>query len=179
MKVAIRSGSSAVRRTLADIVHATGHEHSDDNAELIVEEGAQPMRANENGIPRLTLTNLPTRPAELAQHIRLALAATRRPLLALASGWKLETGTRQLHYPDMAPIPLTEKECLLLAALLHANPEPVTRETLLKDIWAYGEGAETHTLETHIYRLRAKLNALHPKPCDIVAADSSYRLVME
>ena len=38
---------------------------------------------------------------------------------------------------------------------------------------------ETHTLETHIYRLRHKLAELTPKPCDIVTVDSAYQLTME
>lgn len=50
-------------------------------------------------------------------------------------------------------IKLTEKESALLDYLGHTIA-PVTRETLLADVWGYGEGLETHTLETHITRLR-------------------------
>jgi DNA-binding response OmpR family regulator len=38
---------------------------------------------------------------------------------------------------------------------------------------------ETHTLETHIYRLRSKLDALTPKPCDIITLDGAYQLTMD
>ncbi|MFN1208601.1 hypothetical protein ACKXGD_16755 [Enterococcus lactis] len=40
------------------------------------------------------------------------------------------------------------------------------------------EQAETHTLETHIYRLRAKLGAMNPPPGDLVTEDGSYRLLL-
>ena len=176
MKVAIRSASVAVKRTLEHIVRAAGHEPGEETPDLILDDGEQAARANEKNIPRLAVT-APARPAQLAQEINLALHALQRPLLALNGGWKLDAGARQLHFPHVLPITLTEKESLLLSVLLQAYPKPLARESLLKDIWAYDEDAETHTLETHVYRLRAKLGALHPKPCDLVTENGSYRLI--
>lgn len=54
-------------------------------------------------------------------------------------------------------IPLTEKETGLLSCLLEARGETVPRDTLLKNVWGYSDDIATHTLETHIYRLRGKL----------------------
>lgn len=51
---------------------------------------------------------------------------------------------------------LTDKETALLEYLACAD-QPVARERLLEDIWGYGPSVDTHTLETHIYRLRQKL----------------------
>ena len=52
---------------------------------------------------------------------------------------------------------LTEKECQLLRFFHQNKGQEITKERLLKEIWDYHPEAETHTLETHIYRLRQKL----------------------
>lgn len=56
-----------------------------------------------------------------------------------------------------APIRLTEKETSVLKYLYRAEGRIVPREELLRKVWGYKETVLTHTLETHIYRLRAKL----------------------
>ena len=55
---------------------------------------------------------------------------------------------------DGGKIRLTEKETSILKFLYRANEKMVTRETLLTEVWGYNTGVTTHTLETHIYRLR-------------------------
>ena len=52
---------------------------------------------------------------------------------------------------------LTEKETAILRYLYRAGQKPVSRETLLQEVWGYNSGVTTHTLETHIYRLRQKV----------------------
>lgn len=52
---------------------------------------------------------------------------------------------------------LTEKEANILKFLYRANGEAVSREILLGEVWGYVDGITTHTLETHIYRLRQKV----------------------
>jgi DNA-binding response OmpR family regulator len=56
-----------------------------------------------------------------------------------------------------AKIHLTEKETLTLKYLYRAGEKAVTREVLLQEVWGYNSGITTHTLETHIYRLRQKI----------------------
>lgn len=58
---------------------------------------------------------------------------------------------------DNLKIRLTEKETAILKFLLRANGKPVKREQLLGEVWGYNAGVTTHTLETHIYRLRQKI----------------------
>jgi DNA-binding response OmpR family regulator len=52
---------------------------------------------------------------------------------------------------------LTGKECQLLRFFHHNRGQELSKDTLLREIWEYHPHAETHTLETHIYRLRQKL----------------------
>ena len=52
---------------------------------------------------------------------------------------------------------LTEKETSILKYLYRAGEKVVTRDVLLREVWRYHAGVTTHTLETHIYRLRQKI----------------------
>jgi len=56
-------------------------------------------------------------------------------------------------------IRLTEKETNILKYLYRAGEKPVSREELLAEVWGYNAGVTTHTLETHVYRLRQKIEA--------------------
>lgn len=52
---------------------------------------------------------------------------------------------------------LTEKEAVILKFFIRAAPETVSKDALLKDVWGFRSGVSTHTVETHIYRLRQKI----------------------
>jgi hypothetical protein len=52
---------------------------------------------------------------------------------------------------------LTEKEIQLLELFIDKN-EPITKDNILSLVWNYSSDADTHTVETHIYRLRKKIN---------------------
>jgi DNA-binding response OmpR family regulator len=54
-------------------------------------------------------------------------------------------------------IRLTEKETSILKYLYRAGEKPVARDELLTEVWGYNAGVTTHTLETHVYRLRQKI----------------------
>jgi DNA-binding response OmpR family regulator len=77
---------------------------------------------------------------------------------------------------------LTEKEINILRFLHRANGQPVSREVLLAEIWGYNSQISTHTLETHIYRLRQKSeggtdNSTMETPL-LVTDAGGYRLVV-
>jgi len=72
--------------------------------------------------------------------------------------YRLELQTRCLRRGDEAsPIRLTEKESALLAFLAQSKT-PVAKKEILANIWGYDEQIDTHTLETHIYQLRRKMD---------------------
>jgi DNA-binding response OmpR family regulator len=73
-------------------------------------------------------------------------------------------------------IRLTEKETSILKFLYRAGGKPVTRDVLLDEVWGYNSGVTTHTLETHVYRLRQKIE---PDPSNarlLVTESGGYRL---
>jgi len=73
-------------------------------------------------------------------------------------------------------IRLTEKEAAILKFLYRAGERPVARQVLLNEVWGYNANVTTHTLETHIYRLRQKIE---PDPGNarlLVTEGGGYRL---
>jgi DNA-binding response OmpR family regulator len=73
-------------------------------------------------------------------------------------------------------IRLTEKETNILKYLYRAGAKAVSREELLTEVWGYNAGVTTHTLETHIYRLRQKIEP-EPGQARLLLTDAGgYRL---
>ena len=71
---------------------------------------------------------------------------------------------------------LTEKEAAILKYLYRSGEKPVARETLLNEVWGYNAGVTTHTLETHIYRLRQKIERDPSQAALLVTDKGGYRL---
>jgi DNA-binding response OmpR family regulator len=71
---------------------------------------------------------------------------------------------------------LTEKETSILKYLYRAGDKPVQRDELLREVWGYNANVSTHTLETHIYRLRQKIE-IDPQHAKLLLTDlGGYRL---
>ncbi|WGM32672.1 response regulator transcription factor [Brevundimonas sp. NIBR11] len=78
--------------------------------------------------------------------------------------------------PKGKKVRLTEKETNILKYLYRAGAKPVSREELLTEVWGYNAGVTTHTLETHIYRLRQKIEP-EPGQARLLLTDAGgYRL---
>lgn len=72
---------------------------------------------------------------------------------------------------------LTEKETAIIKFLYRAGDKVVTRDVLLEEVWGYNSGVTTHTLETHVYRLRQKIER-DPSNAEILVTESGgYKLV--
>lgn len=82
-----------------------------------------------------------------------------------------------LMIADGRKVRLTEKETNILKFLYRATDGVVPRDVLLHEVWGYNAGVTTHTLETHIYRLRQKIE---PDPANarlLITESGGYRLV--
>jgi DNA-binding response OmpR family regulator len=78
---------------------------------------------------------------------------------------------------DDRKIRLTEKETNILKFLYRASEGVVPRDVLLHEVWGYNAGVTTHTLETHIYRLRQKIEP-DPSNARILLTESGgYRII--
>ena len=84
---------------------------------------------------------------------------------------------KMLLNPKGSKVRLTEKETAILRYLYRAGQRPVSRETLLQEVWGYNSGVTTHTLETHIYRLRQKVERDAATPNILVTEAGGYKLV--
>ena len=74
-------------------------------------------------------------------------------------------------------IRLTEKETNILKFLYRAQSGVVPRDVLLHEVWGYNAGVTTHTLETHIYRLRQKIEADPSNARLLLTESGGYKLV--
>jgi DNA-binding response OmpR family regulator len=72
---------------------------------------------------------------------------------------------------------LTEKETAILKYLYRAGDRVIGRDTLLGEVWGYNAGVTTHTLETHVYRLRQKIERDPARAEILVTEPGGYRLV--
>jgi DNA-binding response OmpR family regulator len=73
---------------------------------------------------------------------------------------------------------LTEKEASILKYLYRAGGKPVTRDVLLDEVWGYNSGVTTHTLETHVYRLRQKIEPNPAQATILLTESGGYRLAL-
>ena len=84
---------------------------------------------------------------------------------------------KMLVTEDDKKVRLTEKETNILKFLYRSTDGVVPRDILLHEVWGYNAGVTTHTLETHIYRLRQKIE---PDPSNarlLVTESGGYRLM--
>lgn len=185
MKIAIHTASAPVRRALESVVSTAGHQLTSlDEAELLLQDTLHPGDAKLPALPTLRLVSAnasateenlpcPIRPEALIQRLTMR---PRTPSLPLGNGWSLDATARQLSHSENSTLSLTEKESSLLHTLANTHPTAITRETLLNEVWGVGSEMDTHTLETHIYRLRGKLAGLTPPAGDILTQNGAYLL---
>ncbi|ODT80922.1 MAG: DNA-binding response regulator [Pelagibacterium sp. SCN 64-44] len=91
--------------------------------------------------------------------------------------YSFQPAAKMLETQDGNKVRLTDKETSILKFLYRQGPRTITRDILLKEVWGYNNRVTTHTLETHIYRLRQKIERDPSNARLLVTEDGGYRLV--
>jgi DNA-binding response OmpR family regulator len=91
--------------------------------------------------------------------------------------YSFQPAAKLLESSDGNKVRLTDKETSILKYLYRQGPKTITRDVLLKEVWGYNNRVTTHTLETHIYRLRQKIERDPSHARLLVTEDGGYRLV--
>jgi DNA-binding response OmpR family regulator len=150
----------------APIIMLTGHD-TDSDTILGLEAGANDYVAK------------PFRFAVLLARIRAQLRQHEASEDAVFSigPYTFRPSSKLLVNPKGNKVRLTEKETAILRYLYRAGQRPVSREVLLQEVWGYNSGVTTHTLETHIYRLRQKVERDASTPSILVTEGGGYKLI--
>jgi len=90
--------------------------------------------------------------------------------------YRFQPGTKLLVDERNRRIRLTDKEAAILKYLYRAGRKVVGRDELLNEVWGYNAGLTTHTLETHVYRLRRKIEPDPAAAAILVTEPGGYRL---
>ena len=91
--------------------------------------------------------------------------------------YSFHPANKLLENGDGTKIRLTDKETSILKYLYRQGPKTIGRDVLLKEVWGYNNRVTTHTLETHIYRLRQKIERDPSNARLLVTEEGGYRLV--
>lgn len=122
----------------------------------------------------------PVRPGAVIDRARALLARSRHRAQARVlkiGAYMLDPVLNVLEGPEgHAPIRLTDKEKEILEILHGRAGAAISREELLAGVWGYSPDIETHTLETHIYRLRQKIEADPSRPALLLTEGNGYLL---
>jgi DNA-binding response OmpR family regulator len=142
-----------------------------------------------NGVDRTSSTDdtitiaKPFRLSELMARLRTRLdaraAEAETPAAIRIGPYEFSPEDKALrHGTANLRIRLTEKEAAILAFLHRMGARAVPRQELLTKVWGYNPAVTTHTLETHIYRLRRKIEVDPAKACLLITEAGGYRLAV-
>jgi hypothetical protein len=187
-------GSEAMALYLASIVEMAGFEavitdNADFPAILMLICGNKPVQSRqgrkilwlggqENDTSEdVRVLRAPLKASHLIEvlHKEIDLASASPSRLVIGSG-TLDTRDNLWIVEGVPAVRLTEKETAILLLLKESGGLKVSRQDLLEKVWAYAEGVETHTLETHIYRLRQKIEQDPSNPEILLTVEDGYRL---
>ena len=148
------------------IILLTGHD-SDSDEILGLESGANDY------------VTKPFRFSVLLARIRAALRQhdQSEDVVFTIGPYSFQPANKLLEAQDGGKVRLTDKETSILKYLYRQGPKTITRDVLLKEVWGYNNRVTTHTLETHIYRLRQKIERDPSNARLLVTEEGGYRLV--
>ncbi len=142
-----------------------------EGAQIVLAEGPGPKKAAA-GVQYFTK---PVRLGVILEALKTRLQPVGQEFLTFGK-YRLNRLNYELLTPDDGHVRLTEKEAHILALLAGEAGKAFTRKEILDGVWGYAEGIETHTLETHIYRLRQKIEKDPANPLLLLTAGDGYRL---
>ena len=148
------------------IIMLTGHD-SDSDEILGLESGANDY------------VTKPFRFSVLLARIRAALRQhdQSEDVVFTIGHYSFQPAAKVLEAADGGKVRLTDKETSILKYLYRQGPKTITRDVLLKEVWGYNNRVTTHALETHIYRLRQKIERDPSNARLLVTEEGGYRLV--
>ena len=186
--IAIFAGSAAEQTYFAEIVRLAGGNIGDaGGAALILAAGQAQIPAGVTA-PVLRMgaavsanertVQVPVKAGVFINQVRNMLdnQGAVPPFMMLGDG-ELNTRDNLWTREGEASIRLTEKETAILVHLKLADGKAVSREDLLEKVWSYVREVETHTLETHIYRLRQKIEKDPSEPKILLTQGDGYIVV--
>lgn len=91
--------------------------------------------------------------------------------------YSFQPAAKLMETPEGSKVRLTDKETSILKFLYRQGAKTVSRDVLLQEVWGYNNRVTTHTLETHIYRLRQKIERDPSHARLLVTEEGGYRLV--
>lgn len=188
--IAIFAGTKGGAAYLADIVRLAGFEpalETDERASMVLAARDAKIPANcllpvirlggAGGGENVRVIERAIKAADLIHFLQKTMQAHGDlPPKVQIGGCVLDTRENLWLREGEVPLRLTEKETAILA-YLQAMGAPVSRESLLEQVWSYVREVETHTLETHIYRLRQKIEEDPSSPKILLTQGDGYSLV--
>ena len=134
---------------------------------------------SEKRINPKSIINIPLSLSNIIQAIESLIREEKNKMNDIVIGnFSLDAFGRKVSF-DKVNEKLTEKETEILWKLLNKIDHKIPQKEFLKEIWGYDESIETRTLETHIYRIRKKLNSIGAKEYEIKNIDNSYILCLK
>ncbi|MDB5373892.1 MAG: DNA-binding response regulator [Belnapia sp.] len=123
----------------------------------------------------------PFRPSELLARVRAQLRVfdNSEDAVFTIGPYQFRPSARLLVEPKRPrKLRLTDKETSILKFMYRAGGRPVSRKVLLNEVWGYSSAVSTHTLETHVYRLRQKIEVDPSNPRLLVMHHGGYSLAL-
>ena len=146
---------------------------------FLINKKNQKFILSEKEINPKFIINIPLSLSNIIQAIESLIRERKNKMTDITMGdFSLDALGRKISF-DKANEKLTEKETEILWKLLTKIDHQIPQKELLKEIWGYDESIETRTLETHIYRIRKKLNSIGAKNYEITNINNSYILSLK
>lgn len=174
-RILVAVDDTVLSQTLVEVLESAGYDVTAQGAPADFQLVLAVTPLSDPAVPYL-IVEPPVRVGPLLAGIEQALLAD-RPAPVQIGPWLFDPAARWLERGEER-VRLTDKETAILEHLLMA-PGIVGREELLAAVWGYSSEISTHTLETHIYRLRQKIEADPTQAALLLTEAGGYRLSRE